>query len=107
MVASREIYWANLGAPAGRRPVCILTRDPAAGYLGRIVAAQVTRTIRGTRSEVVVGAVEGLPAASVVNCDNIVTVANHQLDPNPIGRLGADKQRELNNALRYALAIKR
>ena len=106
MVASREIYWANLEPPAGRRPVCILTRDAAAGLLKRVVVAQITRTIRGIRSEVLVGADEGLPGESVITCDNLLTIPKAQLDPEPVGILGPMKRRQLDRALRYSLAIR-
>ena len=101
VVATAEMYWANLGAPANRRPVCILTCDPAAG-LGRIVADAESRALFEERGRRWWLAPSGLPAASVVNCDNIVTVANHQLDPNPIGRLGADEAARTQQCLRYA-----
>ncbi len=106
MVASRQIYWANLDPPSGRRPVIVLTRDAVAGVLNRVVVAQITRTVRGLRSEVPVGPTEGLPGESVISCDNLLTVPTHQLDPKPVGTLGPVKQRQLDRALRYSLAIR-
>ena len=66
--------WADLGGQAGRRPVCVLTRDAAIEVLSAVTCAPVTRTIRGIRSEVEVGSGEGLPATSVISCDNLITV---------------------------------
>jgi mRNA interferase MazF len=94
-----------MGRPAGRRPVCVLTRDAAIEVLAAVTCAPVTRTIRGIRSEVEVGAQEGLPETSVVNCDNLVTIAKLDLDREPVGRLGNEKRGELDRALRYALDI--
>ena len=51
MVRRNDIIWANLGAPAGRRPVCVLTRDAAIDVLTAVTCAPITRTIRGIRSE--------------------------------------------------------
>ena len=106
MVATRQIYWANLDPPSGRRPVVVLARDAAAGVLSRIVVAQITRTARGIRSEVPVGPTEGLPDEWVISCDNLLTLPKHQLDPEPAGALGPLKRLQLDRALRYSLAIR-
>ncbi|MGH9893142.1 MAG: type II toxin-antitoxin system PemK/MazF family toxin, partial [bacterium] len=42
----KEIFWADLGPEAGRRPVCIVTRDAAIEVLDRVTCAPITRTIR-------------------------------------------------------------
>ncbi len=105
MVARNEIYWADLGSPAGRRPVCILTRDAAIDVLTAVTCAPITRTVRGIRSEVEVGPRDGLPEPSVISCDTLLTVAKRSLDPAPIGRLGTEARVELDRALRFALDI--
>ena len=105
MVARSEIYWADLGPPAGRRPVCVLTRDAAIGVLATVTCAPITRTIRGIRSEVELGPEHGVPEVSAISCDNLLTMPQVALDPAPIGRLDAVKRVELDRALRYALDI--
>ena len=105
MVARNEIYWADLGPPAGRRPVCVLTRDAAASVLTAVTCAPITRTIRGIRSEVQIGLEEGLPERCVINCDNILTVPLADLDRNPVGLLNEVTRADLDRALRYALDI--
>ena len=105
MLARNEIYWADLGPPAGRRPVCVLTRDAAASVLPAVTCAPITRTIRGIRSEVQIGVEEGLPEPCVINCDNILTVPLTDLDPQPVGRLSEIVRAGLDQALRYALDI--
>ena len=105
MVARNEIYWSDLGPPAGRRPVCILTRDAATTVLNAVTCAPITRTIRGIRSEVGIGTDEGLPQSCVITCDNIITIPIGQLDPEPVGQLGPPKRAQLDQALRYALDI--
>jgi len=97
--------WADLGAPAGRRPVCVVTRDAAIEVLSAVTCAPITRTIRGIRSEIAVGTDEGLPDASVITCDNIVTLPKTMLTEDPVGRLGLEKRAALDRALRYALDI--
>jgi mRNA interferase MazF len=105
VVARNEIYWADLGPPAGRRPVCVLTRDAAAAVLAAVACAPITRTMRGIRSEVVIGPDQGLPEACVIACDNIITVPIAQLDSAPVGRLAEVTRAQLDGALRYALDI--
>jgi mRNA interferase MazF len=105
VVARHEIYWADLGPPAGRRPVCVITRDAAAAVLAAIICVPITRTIRGIRSEVEIGPDEGLPELCVINCDTIVTVPVDALDRDPVGHLDEIKRSELDRALRYALDI--
>ncbi len=106
MVARGEIYWADLGPPAGRRPVCILTRDAAIGVLAAVTCAPITRTIRRIRSEVEVGPAQGLPSLSVISCDNLLTVPQAVLGPAPVGLLDEVTRAELDRALRYALDIR-
>lgn len=105
MVARNEIYWADLGPPVGRRPVCVLTRDAAASVLTAVTCAPITRTIRGISSEVAIGVEEGLPDPCVINCDNILTVPLADLDPQPVGSLSEVIRSDLDRALRYALDI--
>jgi mRNA interferase MazF len=105
VVARVDVLWADLGPPAGRRPVCVLTRDAAIEVLSAVTCAPIARTIRGIRSEVAVGLDEGLPEASVISCDNLITIPKAILDAAPVGRLGPAKRAALDRALRYALDI--
>ena len=105
MVARGDIVWADLGQPAGRRPVCVLTRDAAIEVLLAVTCAPLSRTIRGLRSEVEVGPDEGLSDPSAISCDNLVTLPQSLLSNPPIGRLGLEKRAALDRALRYALDI--
>jgi len=105
VVAGDQIYWADLGPPAGRRPVCILTRTAAIRVLQLVTCAPITRTIRGIASEVEVGAGEGLPEAGAITCDNIITIPKVALDPEPVGALDPAKRADLDRALRFALDI--
>lgn len=105
MVARGDVIWAELGPPAGRRPVCVITRDAAIEVLTAVTCAPITRTIRGIRSEVEVGRSNGLPTASVIACDNLFTVSKLAFDPTSVGRLDLEGRVALDQALRYALDI--
>ena len=78
VISQGEIWWADLPAPVGRRPVLLLTRSAAYGYLNKAIVAEITTTIRGIPQEVSVGEPEGL-VPSVVNFDNNQHGANENL----------------------------
>ena len=97
--------WADLGPPAGRRPVVVLTRDAACEVLAAVTCAPITRTSRGIRSEVPVGPAQGLPEVAVITCDNVLTIPKVDLDPDPVGRLDEVTRVALDRAMRFALDI--
>jgi mRNA interferase MazF len=105
VVARNDVVWADLGPPAGRRPVCVLTRDAAIPVLTAVTCAPITRTIRGIRSEVELGPQHGLPERCVITCDNVITIPLADLDPDPVGHLDEITRAQLDDALRYALDI--
>jgi mRNA interferase MazF len=80
-----EVWWADLPAPVGRRPVLILTRNAAVTARNQVVVAQVTRTRHSVASEVVLSQKDGMPADSVVNCDVLLTVPKDPLNSPCIG----------------------
>ncbi len=105
MVTRNDIVWADLGPPAGRRPVCVLTRNAAIEVLTAVTCAPITRTIRGIRSEVELGQEHGLPERCVISCDNLMTIPAAALDSEPVGHLDLATRAALDQALRYALDI--
>lgn len=84
----------------------MLTRDATISVLTKVTCAPITRTIRGIASEVEVGPAEGLPAPSVIACDNVLTVPQAALDAEPVGRLDVGARVLLDRALRYALDLR-
>lgn len=100
-----EIYWADLGTPAGRRPVLIVSRTAAVPVLSAIVVAPITRTMRGIASEVPLGTGEGLPEDCVASCDSLLTVPKTLLEARPTGELSIEKVMLLDQALRVALEV--
>ena len=98
-----EIWWASLPAPAGRRPVLLLTRPRGYAYLSRILVAEVTTTVRGIAQEVSLGSPEGLPRGCVANFDNTQAIPRRWLAKR-IGRLSPERVVEAKRALGHALA---
>lgn len=97
MVARGEVRWLEL-EQEGRRPVVVLTRDEARPRLRNVVVALVTRTIRGTETEVEIGPMDGMPVACAVSLDNLRTVPQSLLTE-PITRLDAAKMDAICHAL--------
>jgi mRNA interferase MazF len=97
-----EIWWANLPAPAGRRPMLLLSRNDAYQYLSKYIVADITTTIRAIPVEVCVGRREGLSSVCVANLDRVRTVARLWLD-SKAGALTLSRHWEVKRALGYAL----
>ena len=102
-VKQYEVWWAGLPAPAGRRPVLLLSRNDAYTYLNKFVAVEITTTIRGIAVEVPLGKAEGLKQKCAANCDNLRTISRSALDKR-IGYLAQRRQVEVKNAVGHALA---
>ena len=96
-----EIWWARLSAPLGRRPVLLLTRNEAYGYLSHVVVAPVTTRIRNIPMEVALDRAEGLPTSSVANLDNVTAVAKDDFESR-IGVLSRSRHVEVKRALGWA-----
>lgn len=99
-----EVWWADLPAPAGRRPVVLLSRDEAYPVRALLTVVPVTARARRIPSEVPLGPPDGLPRACVANADTITTIAKSVLQER-ISALGAAKLRALDNAVRFALGL--
>jgi mRNA-degrading endonuclease toxin of MazEF toxin-antitoxin module len=97
-----EVWWANLPAPAGKRPVLLLTRDSGYEYLNKFIAAEITTTIRHIRQEVLLGPKEGLTKLCAANLDNVRTISKTALAKRA-GALAAGRHAEVKQALGYAL----
>jgi mRNA interferase MazF len=100
-----EIYWADLGPPAGHRPVLLLSRNAAIPVLSAVVVAPISRTVRDIASEVRLGPEHGLPEECAASCDSVLTLPKDRFERSPTGILGPDKIIELDRALRFALEI--
>jgi mRNA interferase MazF len=97
----RPIHTAQLDKV---RPVLVLTREVVRPYLTRVTVAPITATIRGLSTEVPVGRRNGLDQASVISCDNIVTVPAAALGPQ-IGYLLPAQEAALTKAVQAAFDL--
>lgn len=99
-----EVWWADLPAPAGPRPVVLLSRNEAYAVRELVTVAPVTTRIRRIPTEVALGPADGLPKACVVNLDTITTIPRRTL-ARLIGPLAPDKLASVERALIFALSL--
>ncbi len=99
-----EIWFAGVPGGGGDRPVLVLTRDPVADRIDRVVVAAMTRTRRGLRSELVLTvADDGVPSDCVVSFDNLHTLPRSAFRRR-VATLSAARMAQACRALRAAVA---
>lgn len=99
-----EIWWAELGKPAGRRPVVLLSRNEAYSVRSLVIVAPVTTRIRGISSEVVLVVADGMPQSCVANLDTITTIPKDCLRSR-VTALSTKKIKEIETAIHFALGM--
>ena len=99
-----ELWWAELPALAGRRPVVLLSRDEAYPIRNLVTVAPVTTRIRDIPTAVPLGPDEGLPRRCVANLDTITTIPKNALRDR-ISLLSREKLEALDAAMRFALGL--
>ena len=99
-----EIWWAELPAPARRRPVLLVSRDEAYTIRSLVIIAPITTRIRGIASEVPLGPNDGLPRVCAANFDTITTIPKARLLER-LTSLSPQKLKAVENALHFALGL--
>ncbi len=101
-VARGDVRLYQFSAPDKKRPIVVLTRDSAIGYLTSVTVAPITSTIRGVPSEVVLNEDDGMKSLCAVNLHNAVTVSQQRLGRR-VARLSAARMNEICAAVRFSL----
>ena len=99
-----DVWWADLPAPAGRRPVVLLSRDEAYAVRQLVTVAPVTTRVRGIPTEVPLGRGDGLPRSCVANLDTITTIPKRALTER-LAPLSPAKLSAVEDSLRFALGL--
>jgi mRNA interferase MazF len=104
-----EIYRTAERVPErGHRPgfYVIVSRDFIAGNddVSTVTCAPIYREALGLKSEVLIGSDDGLPQDSSVRCDFLTLMFKRKLT-HFVATLSEHKQRELQQALIYALQL--
>lgn len=101
-ISRGDIRLYQFAPPDKRRPVVVLTRDSAIGYLSTVTVAPVTSTIRGVPSEVLLDEHDGMKTQCAINLHNAVTVAQQHLGRR-LAQLSPRRLDEICGALRFSL----
>ncbi len=96
--------WYTFKAPDKRRPVLVLTRNSAIGFLNALTVAPITTTVRDIPSEVFLSKEDGMFSDCAVNLDNIQTVPKSKLGK-LITHLTYDRMEEVQQAISFALGF--
>jgi len=97
-----DIRLYRFARPDKRRPVVVLTRESAIGYLSAVTVAPITSTMRGVPSEVVLAEVDGMKGPCAVNLHNLITVSKIHLGRR-VAVLSSERLREICGALGFVL----
>ena len=97
-----DIHLCRFAPPDKDRPVLILTRENALGYLSTATVAPVTSTVREVPSEVILDVDDGMTGRCAVNLHNAVTISQQRLGRR-VTRLTDERMREVCAALRFSL----
>ena len=96
-----QVWWARVDK---RRPVLLLSREEAYTVRRRVIAAEVTTTIRINPATVELRRRDGMPEDCVANCDNLLTVNRDDLIEY-ITTLGAELMTRIDLAVLFALGL--
>ncbi len=99
-----EIWEADLGGRAGKRPVLILTRSGVIPYLNNVVIAEVTTKCKGYPTQIPIGQSANLPKPSWVSAECLHMIAKDRLR-RYLGTLPSSLLRDVNHAIIFALAL--
>jgi mRNA interferase MazF len=96
-----QVWWGEIDG-IGRRPFLIMTRSAAIPVLTSVLAAPVTRTIRGIPTELRLGPDDGMPTDCVASFDNLSVIPKAYL-VSQICELRAGRLAEACTAMRVAI----
>ena len=98
------MWWAELDAPVGRRPVVLLSRNEAYTVRALVTMAPITTRIRHIPSEVLLGIDDGMPRECIANLDSITTIPKDCLQERLVS-LSPEKLKDIENAIHFALGL--
>ena len=100
--ARGEVWWVE-PPEIGKRPMVVLSRDPAIARTRRVIAAPCTTNVRGLPTEVRLEPIEDpVPQVSVVSLDAVQNVSVASLVER-LGRLSDERMRQICAALAIAV----
>lgn len=99
-----EIWEAEIGGKAGKRPVLILSRSGVIPYLSKVVVAEVTTQGKGYPTQIAIGTTGNLPKTSFVSAESLHSLPKDRLR-RYFGELPADLLKQVSRAVVLALDL--
>ncbi len=99
-----EIWDADIGGKAGKRPVLILTRSAVIPHLSKVAVAEITTQAKGYPTQIPIKQEGNLPKESFVSADNLHTLPKNKLIRNR-GVLSKATLDQVNSAIIFALDL--
>ena len=99
-----EIWEADIGGKAGRRPVLILTRSGVISFLSKVVVVEVTTQGKGYPTQVAIGERANLSRPSFVSAEALHSLPKDRLR-RCLGELPADLLADVSRAVVFALDL--
>jgi mRNA interferase MazF len=97
-----DVRLYRFAEPDKVRPVLVLTRSSAIGYLATVTVAPISSTIRGVPSEVPLNEEDGMKSTCAINLHNVITVSQDRLGKR-VTHLNSFRLNEVCVALRFSL----
>ncbi len=106
---ARGLAWGDIrlvqfGRPDKTRPALVLNRTSALSFLSGVTVAPITRTIRGSPTELRLGPDHGLKEESVAKLDALQTVSKERIG-RFVGSIRDDLKPTIRGALLFALEL--
>ena len=99
-----EVWEADIGGKAGKRPVLILTRSGVIPHLTKIVVAEVTTQGKGYPTQISIGQSANLSKSSFVSAENLYTLSREKLR-RYLGELSSPLMKQVSQAVIFALDL--
>lgn len=99
-----DVYRYKFKEPNKTRPVLILTRTDLIPRLHTVTVAEITTTIRGNDSEVLLDESDGMREECVINLINVQTVAKDKIH-SYVTHLSPERIQEVFEAIKFTFGF--
>lgn len=99
-----EVWEADVGGKAGKRPVLILTRSGVIPHLSKVVVAEVTTQFKGYPTQIPIEQHANLRKSSFISAESLHTLPKDRL-VKYIGDLPETLMHKVNQAVVFALDL--
>lgn len=100
-----DVHFYKFKPPNKERPVLVLSRNDVILSLNVVTVAEITTTVRGNDSEVLLDESDGMLEECVVNLTNIHTVQKDKIG-SYITHLPSEKMTEVFEAIKFVFNFK-